>query len=66
MDYADVRNQPVLIHCKRGKVSLLHSSWFSSVQHFASTMMLRQHLISLTLTRRVFSFSTGLAASSDA
>ena len=24
--YSDVRNQPVLIHCKRGKVSLLHSS----------------------------------------
>jgi len=34
---SDVRNQPVLIHCKRGKVSLLHSSWFSSAFCFHDT-----------------------------
>uniref|UniRef100_A0A804MHB6 protein-serine/threonine phosphatase n=1 Tax=Zea mays TaxID=4577 RepID=A0A804MHB6_MAIZE len=33
----DARNQPMLIHCKRGKASLLHSSWFSSASCFHDT-----------------------------
>jgi hypothetical protein len=35
--YPDARNQPVLIHCKRGKASLLRSSWFSSASCFHDT-----------------------------
>ncbi|AQK89359.1 Alanine aminotransferase 2 mitochondrial [Zea mays] len=33
----DARNQPMLIHCKRGKASLLRSSWFSSASCFHDT-----------------------------
>jgi tyrosine-protein phosphatase SIW14 len=52
--YPDARNQPVLIHCKRGKASLLRSSWFSSASCFHDTTTVASGF--LTLTRRVFFF----------
>ncbi|CAN6245937.1 unnamed protein product [Urochloa humidicola] len=55
----DVRNQPVLIHCKRGKVT---RASISSYIPIVSAFDCRQ----LPDAASLFSFSTGLAASSGA